>query len=373
MKIYKKTNVFEESLDRIRFLFDEFEEVVVSFSGGKDSTVILNLALMVAKEKNRLPLTVSFIDQEAEWAKNIEYIRRVMNKPEINPRWFQMHIRIFNATSYSEPWLQCWEPGKKHMREKEPNAITENVYGTLTFKELFGKIREKDYKNVKMCDLTGVRTEENPIRFLGLTSHKTYKHITWGAKTKNPNHFTFSPIYDWSYKDVWKAIYDNNWDYCEIYDYLYRYGTPVQDMRISNLHHETALESLKRVQEIEPKTWESLTERMTGVNVINKMSFTEAFNIKKLPKAFRDWREYRDYLVENLTQNEETKNIFRNRFKQMEESWAYMPEDIKESMLKEQTKSVVFNDYHFTKLNNFIQACNRKLYNRGIKWKLKKS
>ena len=81
MKIYKKENVFDAALERVRWLFDEFDEIVVSSSGGKDSAVIFNLAMMVAEEKNRLPLKVMFIDQEAEWKHTIEYMEKVMYDP----------------------------------------------------------------------------------------------------------------------------------------------------------------------------------------------------------------------------------------------------------------------------------------------------
>ena len=63
MKFYSKNNVYEEALKRIEFFFDEFEEVIVGFSGGKDSTVTLHLALEVAEKRNRLPLKVLFVDQ----------------------------------------------------------------------------------------------------------------------------------------------------------------------------------------------------------------------------------------------------------------------------------------------------------------------
>ena len=65
MKIYNNQNVLDAALNRIRFLFDEFPNVIVGFSGGKDSTATLNLCLQVAEEKKRLPLKVLFIDQEA--------------------------------------------------------------------------------------------------------------------------------------------------------------------------------------------------------------------------------------------------------------------------------------------------------------------
>lgn len=85
MKMFLKENVYDSALKRIRYLFDEFPNIVVAFSGGKDSTVCLQLALIVAREKKRLPLKVAFIDQEAEWDTVIDYIREVMYNPEIQP------------------------------------------------------------------------------------------------------------------------------------------------------------------------------------------------------------------------------------------------------------------------------------------------
>ena len=51
MKVYSKKNVFDCALDRIRWVFREFNgNLIVSISGGKDSTVVMELALMVMRE-----------------------------------------------------------------------------------------------------------------------------------------------------------------------------------------------------------------------------------------------------------------------------------------------------------------------------------
>ena len=48
---YKKTDVYEASIARLEFIFDNFERVYLSFSGGKDSGVMLNLVLDFMKAR----------------------------------------------------------------------------------------------------------------------------------------------------------------------------------------------------------------------------------------------------------------------------------------------------------------------------------
>lgn len=255
MKLYLRQNVFESALDRIRWLFDEFENITVNFSGGKDSTVTLNLALKVAEEKGRLPLPVMFFDQEAEWQTVIDYVRTVMSDPRVDPRWLQIPFKISNATSTAEPWLYAWQPGARWMREKEPNSIHENVYGTDRFAEMFGAYMAHHYPNQKAVNLAGVRASESPARMNGLTAYETYKGRTWGkVRDAKVGHFDMYPLYDWSDSDIWKAIHSNGWPYCGIYDEMYRHGIPIHEMRVSNLHHETAVGVLFYLQEIEAET-----------------------------------------------------------------------------------------------------------------------
>ena len=78
MRAYSNTNVFDAALDRIRYVFDNHPNVYVSSSGGKDSTVVMELAFMIAKEKNKLPLNVAFLDQESEYEATVDYMRTLM-------------------------------------------------------------------------------------------------------------------------------------------------------------------------------------------------------------------------------------------------------------------------------------------------------
>lgn len=354
MKIKTGRNVMEAARARVSWLFDEFEQVIVTVSGGKDSTVVLNLALEEAERRGRLPVPVLFVDQEAEWQMVIDYMRTIMSDPRVKPYWFQMPIRLFNATSYLDQWLWCWRDGDEWMRDREPDSITENTYGTDRFHKLFPAIIAKEFPG-KVCCLSGVRTEESRVRFAGLTTAATYEGETWGRMLrKRGPQVTMYPIYDWSYTDVWKAIYENDWPYCAVYDKLYQFGVKPLDMRVSNLHHETAVHVLYYLHEIEPQTWVRLTKRLGGINQTHHMTKSEMFSVKSLPPMFRDWRDYRDFLLEKLVTDPDKRERMRRKFAQNDRKYGGMAH--RYLLHKREVNTILTNDWEFIKLGNFLNS-----------------
>lgn len=353
IKVYKKESVFDEALNRIRRLFDEFPNIVVGVSGGKDSTVVFQLSLMVAREKNRLPLKVMWLDQEIEWEATVEQIKRIMYHEDVEPIWLQVPFVLFNATSTTEHWLHCWDEKEKEkwMRDKDPISIKENTFNEIRFARMFPAVFKTMFPDTKTCYIAGVRAEESPARKMALTQQLTYKDITWGKiLDRKREHYTFYPIYDWSFLDVWKAIHDNKWDYNRIYDYQYQYGIPLHEMRVSNLHHETAVHSLFYLQEVEPHTYEKASQRIGGLDMAGKMGREDYF-VRDLPFMFKDWKEYRDFLLEKLISNEKWKAGFKKKFDVMDKKYAEIVG--KDKMWKMQVQSILTNDWELIKINNW--------------------
>lgn len=355
MRIYLNQSVVEASLERIERIFREFENIGVWFSGGKDSTVVLELTIAVAKKLNRLPVPVYFIDQEIEWAHTVEYAKEVMSRPEVKPMWFQMPMKIFNATSHdkSSEWLNCWGEGENWVREKEPYAITENVFGTERFGELFDAIAEHYYGAERVAFIGGLRAEETPKRAVALTGNLTYKDITWGKQLNSPNghknvHYSFYPIYDWSYTDDFKYIFSNGFNYNRIYDFQFAKGVPVQNMRVSNLNHETALKNLDFLQEFEPEMWEKTVARLNGVNTYKHCKVENCIP-EELPYMFKSWKEYVLYLIDRIVVKEHRKK-FKDKFTKLCYDFDGY-ENINE-IYHYMILCILRNDYYFTTLTN---------------------
>lgn len=361
MRVYKKQNVYDAAVERIERLFDEFDTVCVSWSGGKDSTVALHMTLEVAERRGRLPIPVLFVDQEAEWSCVIDLARKVMADPRVKPYWLQVPIKLFNATSHDDPWLMCWEPGHKWMREREDISLKENIYGTDRFHAMFTEFFKVTFEG-SVANIGGVRAEETPTRTVALTSDATYRDITWGKKLDpKTDKYTFYPLYDWSYTDIWKAIHDHGWEYCKLYDYQYQYGVPTQNMRVSNLHHETAIKNLYYLQEVERDTWDRLQQRLAGISATGHLK-DDGMTVKDLPPMFESWQEYRDYLLDKLISDPDHHAIFAKTFAKNDEEFAPLNDNAKEKLGRTEVATLLANDWELTKMNNLYNRTNQPFF-----------
>ena len=249
-----------------------------------------------------------------------------------------------------------------------PYITKKNRYGTNRFHELFEAIFRVEFAGRKACYVAGVRTEEAPKRFVSLTEGATYKWITWGKRLYAADeHYTFYPLYDWSYTDVWKYIDQSEIRYNRVYDQMYRHGVAIQNMRISNLHHETAIQVLLLVQEIEPITWNKLTNRIDGVNAIKHIK-KNAFAVpKELPYMFESWQEYAIHLKNNIVQKKEHQDALDVVIHKKEKIYTDQP--IRDKFWKTIINTILSSDWDFTKITNWEMATGPYTYRKFVQGK----
>ena len=286
-------NVFDAALDRIRFVFDHCDDVIVSMSGGKDSTVVYNLAKQVARERGRLPLKVFWLDQEAEWMATETYVRTVMSDPEVNPYWFQVPFRLTNSLSFQNNFLYCWAEAdrEKWIRDQDPLSIKVNPIPQYDrFHDLITRLPSEcdcsDKQHVAV--LVGMRVSESSARRLAIVqSAAQFKGITW-CRRPVLNTRVFWPIYDWYDNDIWAAIGKNEWAYNQAYDYFYKFGMSAKKMRVSALIHETAWHSIEALQEVEPQMYNWSDERILGELGMEAQELVRLKHITGYAKFFLD-------------------------------------------------------------------------------------
>lgn len=297
--VYGLDDVLEAARKRVSFVFDEFENVWISISGGKDSTVMWHLFVEEAERRDRT-VNAFFLDQEAEYEGTIKVMRRMMSHPLVVPHWYQVPIHMTNATSYVQEFLNAWFPGEEWLRPKEQNSI-HSIEGDYPkrFYEFFPWLEAQMMEPTAFC--IGLRSKESLNRFRAVTKQPGYGNVLWSTKTANPLTFRFYPLYDWCFGDVWKYIYENDLEYNSIYDKLFRlHGVNIRNMRVSVLMHEKSYDCLATLQELEPELFDRVLERIHGAHcaAIYANESSSVYKARELPAMFRSWREYRDYLLE---------------------------------------------------------------------------
>lgn len=130
-KVSLGINVYEAALERIRFTFDNFDRIYLSFSGGKDSTAMLHLVMSEAIKRNR-KIGLLVVDLEAQYKLTMDHIQDCINIyiESIDLYWICLPLHLRNAVSVFEPFWLCWDDEKKKdwVRQIPKQSISDQKY-----------------------------------------------------------------------------------------------------------------------------------------------------------------------------------------------------------------------------------------------------
>ena len=317
-KKYLEKNVLDAALERLEIIFTNFDNVYFSVSGGKDSSVMVQLANIVAKKLNK-KFDVLFIDMEAQYKRTIEHIYELKKLSQIRDFYhIALPIALRNAVSVLQPKWICWEEESRDLwvRDLPEDSITiyNNPFDFFVkgeeFEEFiiqFADWYQKKYGGTVACGV-GIRTDESLNRFntIALQDRKIrFKDYPWTTKVKmNEKYldvFNFYPIYDFSVEDIWGTVSKFDFMFNEIYELMYKNGLGIHQQRLCQPYGDDQKNGLDQFKALEYDTWTKVLNRVNGVNFGNIYCKTTALgNIRSFKPKYMSWQEYSVFLLESI-------------------------------------------------------------------------
>lgn len=321
-------SVLDAARERVAWVFDVFPCVYVSYSGGKDSTVMLHLVMEEAVKRNR-KVGVLFIDWEAQYKLTIDHVQTCLElyTAHIDLYWVCLPLLTTNACSQFEPEWICWEQGKEDrwVRQIPEGAISAYDFFpfysyAMTFEEFieeFGHWYTSDGQ-LTAC-FVGIRAGESLNRWRTVTGHG----VKWQDEDERIRNYTnyhsktlwnVYPIYDWKSEDIWTYHGKTGKPYNHLYDLMHKAGLSLHQMRICEPYGDEQRKGLWLYQIIEPETWGRVVARVAGANtgaVYANESGIIMGNIKISKPDGHTWRSFAEMLLSSMPPR--TADHYRNK------------------------------------------------------------
>lgn len=314
---YVAQNVYDALQDRLKLIFEEFENIYLSFSGGKDSGLLLNLVLDYQK-KNYPDKKIGVFHQdfEAQYTVTTEYIERTFEtiQEEVEPFWICLPMATRTAVSSYEMFWYPWDDTKKESWVRPMPKydfvinLDNNPISTYKYRmhqedlaKQFSRWYKMSHGNQKTVCLLGMRADESMHRYSGFLNKKYgYKNNCWISKQFS-DVWCASPLYDWSLNDVWHANALFHYDYNHLYDLYHMAGLQVSQMRVASPFNDYSKDSLNLYRVIDPQIWSKLVGRVQGANFASIYGRSKAMGYRSitLPEG-HTWKSYTQFLLETL-------------------------------------------------------------------------
>lgn len=330
-------NVWDLTQKRLDIIFNEFDNIYVSFSGGKDSGLLLSLCIKYMRDHSitNKKLGVFHQDFEAQFTDTTKYVEEMMlsNSDILEPFWICLPMAADCATSnFDLDWI-TWEQSKKDVWCRDMpqyDCVINEDNNKLDFFE-FGMHQSDVYKHFggwyrnykgggKTICLVGIRSQESFNRWRAIHKDKNkYKDYKWTTKSDDDVYNGY-PIHDWLNEDIWIANGKYEFNYNRIYDKYYYAGLNVSQMRVSSPFHGSAINGLNLYRVIEPSMWVKLLARVKGVNFAAMYANSKMFAYKniELPPG-HTWKSFVEFLLNTLP--ERTRENYRAKFNTSIEFW----------------------------------------------------
>lgn len=319
-KIYVDKNVHISAVERIKYVFDNFPKIYVSFSGGKDSSVMFHLVMDEAIKRNR-KVGLLFIDLEAQYNYTIKHIQEMIEeyKNNIELYWIALPLALRNAVSVYEPKWICWEKNKNWVRQPDKKSITDTAafdffYEGMEFEEFIIKFGEwYSEGQLTMC-FVGIRSDESLNRYRTIKRKKsTFLNIQWTTWVGNHLYNAY-PIYDWKTRDIW--IYNGKFlkSYNKLYDLMHKAGLSIHQQRICQPYGDDQRKGLWLYHLIEPDTWGKVVARVNGANsgsLYSRESGNILGNYKITKPDNHTWESFAKLLIKSMP--DKTKEHYENK------------------------------------------------------------
>ena len=334
MKKYNKDkNVYEASLERIEYIFKNFERVYVSFSGGKDSGVMLNLVVDYMRKNNiteKIGLMV--LDNEANYDLSLKFMHEIIreNLDLLDVYWCCLPITLpATVSSFATEW-QCWGVDDENIwirpMPKDDYIVNINNHKfdffeeNMSYDEFWDKFGDWYGQGKSTACLIGIRTDESLNRFRAIMNkNKTMLDGHHWTKKNTDIVYNCYPIYDWKTDDIWVANAKFDWKYNELYDIFWKAGLSVAQMRVASPFMSESKSSLNLYRVIDPHIWARLCARVSGANFIATYGKQLTYKSFKLPDG-HTWKSFTKFLLDTLPK--EVGENFKMRFIQSIKYWS---------------------------------------------------
>ena len=346
---YIQKNVYEAVQERFDFLFREFENIYVSFSGGKDSGLLLNL-LLDFKRTYYAQRTVGVFHQdfEAQYTVTTEYVTKTFERleSEVDPYWVCLPMATRTALSSYEMFWYPWDDRHPELWVRPMPSYSYVINMDKPFDHYryrmhqedlakqFGRFYKERHGGGRTVCLLGLRADESLQRYSGFVNKKHgYKGECWISK-QFKDVWCASPLYDWSNRDVWVAISRFGYEYNRLYDLYYQAGLKIDQMRVASPFNDYSKDALNLYRVIDPEIWTRLVGRVRGANFGAIYGRTKAMGYRSitLPEG-HTWQSYTKFLLDTLPKR--LQNNYVKKFKTSIQFWHETGGGLSEEVIRE--------------------------------------